>query len=490
MTPEEYERWHVRTCARCGRRAAKSAEWSDGPICRTCYERAMRVRGRCPGCRTDRLLPGRNDAGAPVCRDCAGIVRNFFCDRCGFEGLLLGGRLCERCTLAETLGRLLDDGTGRVAPSLQPLVTALLEMDRPKSRLIWLRNPNVVRLLRDLATGTVPLTHDGLHQEAPWRTVVHLRDLLMESGVLPRVDRQLMLYQRWLTERLAAIEDPDHRRHLQHFAIWHQMRRLRSKAEKGPLGRSQTSQTKQEITQAGAFLTWLADRGRTIEHCQQADLDAWHTEKLATRRPAQTFLRWCMKTSRMSRLTLPPQVINQDQAPLHQHRRLAILRRALNDDSLPLRARVAAALVLLYAQPVTRIVRLTVDDVLDDGATVAVRLGDPPSPLPEPVADLMRAYIQSRRHLPYASSRSSQWLFPGRQPGQPMNPVSLQVHLREIGVPPQRGRTSAIRQLVLQAPAPVIAKALGYHDKTATRLVTEAGGTWSRYAPGNHERRR
>jgi hypothetical protein len=48
---------------------------------------------------------------------------------------------------------------------------------------------------------------------------------------------------------------------------------------------------------------------------------------------------------------------------------------------------------------------------------------------------------------------------------------------REIGVPPQRGRTTAIRQLVLQAPVPVIAKALGYHDKTATRLVTEAGGT-------------
>jgi hypothetical protein len=137
-----------------------------------------------------------------------------------------------------------------------------------------------------------------------------------------------------------------------------------------------------------------------------------------------------------------------------------------------------------------RIVRLTIDDVTDDETTVTVHLGDPPSPLPEPVADLMRAYMQSCQQLPYASSRSSQWLLPGRQPGQPMNQVSLQVRLREIGVPPQRGRTSAIRQLVLQAPAPVIAKALGYHDKTATRLVTEAGGTWSRYAPGDHERRR
>jgi hypothetical protein len=103
--------------------------------------RAMHVRSHCPGCRADRLLPGRDAAGTPICRDCQGIVRDFFCDRCGFEGLLLGGRLCERCTLADTLGRLLNDGTDRVAPSLQPLVTVLLKMDRPKSRLIWLRNP-------------------------------------------------------------------------------------------------------------------------------------------------------------------------------------------------------------------------------------------------------------------------------------------------------------------------------------------------------------
>lgn len=26
------------------------------------------------------------------------------------------------------------------------------------------------------------------------------------------------------------------------------------------------------------------------------------------------------------------------------------------------------------------------------------------------------------------------------------------------------------------------------HDKTTTCLVTEAGGTWSRYAPGDHTR--
>ncbi|MEU9487443.1 hypothetical protein AB0D83_27925 [Streptomyces decoyicus] len=35
---------------------------------------------------------------------------------------------------------------------------------------------------------------------------------------------------------------------------------------------------------------------------------------------------------------------------------------------------------------------------------------------------------------------------------------------------------------------PVISKALGYHDKTTTRLVTEVGGSWARYASGDHTR--
>jgi hypothetical protein len=46
--------------------------------------------------------------------------------------------------------------------------------------------------------------------------------------------------------------------------------------------------------------------------------------------------------------------------------------------------------------------------------------------------------------------------------------------------------TSAIRQLVLQAPAPVIAQALGYHDKSITRIATDAGAPWKHYDPGAH----
>ena len=69
-----------------------------------------------------------------------------------------------------------------------------------------------------------------------------------------------------------------------------------------------------------------------------------------------------------------------------------------------------------------------------------------------------------------------------------MNPGTLRDALRKLGVPAEKGRTSAIRQLVLQAPAPVIAQALGYHDKSTTRIATEAGAPWKNYAPGDHTR--
>lgn len=54
----------------------------------------------------------------------------------------------------------------------------------------------------------------------------------------------------------------------------------------------------------------------------------------------------------------------------------------LTRGDLPLRPRVAAIIVLLYAQPLSRVARLTIDDVIHDGDQVLLRLGDPPSPPP------------------------------------------------------------------------------------------------------------
>jgi site-specific recombinase XerD len=175
-------------------------------------------------------------------------------------------------------------------------------------------------------------------------------------------------------------------------------------------------------------------------------------------------------------------------APLAQHQRLALLRQLVNRDDMPLQDRVAAMLVLLYAQPLTRITRLGTDDVRHEDGEVLVRLGDPPSPVPAPFAGMLLDYLGQRPNTMTATNPDSRWLFPGRRAGQPMTPETLELRLRHLAFPTQRGRTAAIRHLVLQTPAPVVARMLGYHDDTTAQLAAEAGGTWRRYAPGDHLR--
>ncbi|MEU3529158.1 hypothetical protein AB0E62_35795 [Streptomyces sp. NPDC038707] len=87
-----------------------------------------------------------------------------------------------------------------------------------------------------------------------------------------------------------------------------------------------------------------------------------------------------------------------------------------------------------------------------------------------------------------ATNPASRWLFPGRRAVQPFRPDHLSALLNKVGVPAAAARGAAIRQQLLEMPAPVVAEALGYHDKTTTRLPNETGGAWSRYAPGDHTR--
>jgi len=69
-----------------------------------------------------------------------------------------------------------------------------------------------------------------------------------------------------------------------------------------------------------------------------------------------------------------------------------------------------------------------------------------------------------------------------------MDVTTIRKRLRKIGIPTRDGRSAAIRQVVLQAPAPVVAQMLGFHDDTTTRLAADMGTPWIKYAPGDHSR--
>jgi hypothetical protein len=320
------------------------------------------------------------------------------------------------------LRAILHDGNGRIRPELLPFFDGFRTMSNPRAGIQWIRRPHVHQMLRTLADPATPITHQTLDTLSPWRSVAYLRDLLMLHHVLPPADRHLMLFERWLRDTLAKITDPDHQQLVTRFATWHILHRLRRFTERKPVTEQQTGRARIDIRQAIAFLNWLSQRDRDLPNCGQADIDAWYAGAYTARRLTHAFLRWAMKIRLLPRLTLPHHATTNP-APISQHQRLATLRRLLTEEEIPLLTRVAATIVLLYAQPLTRILRLTIDDVSHHDGQVSLRLGDPSTPVPQPFADLLLQHLNQRLNLTPATNQHSRWLFPGRRGGQPSRPA-------------------------------------------------------------------
>lgn len=474
-------------CVRCGRLPGWLHRWPEGVVCSTCRNDALEVQGRCASCGAQRMTPGIAAGGGRLCVDCAGIPGNFFCIRCGHEGLRQRDHVRRRCILTEMLRDVLDDGSGQISSTLRPLFDRLRQVERPLGCQTWLRQEHVQRMLRSLPRGRTPLTHEGLSTLGAPRTVAYLRDLLMKYGLLPARDRHLLMFESWLAGHLAAVDDAEQRKLLNQYATWDVLRKLRESAARGSLGPSRDSTARDRLRKATEFLMFLSGRSRTAAQCTQADLDAWHAEHRLARRHAQQFLRWCIRTGNMPRLTIP-NISTRNPAPLDQHRRITLIRRAVTDEQIPVMDRVTAMLLLLYAQPITRIVQLTLDDISHHDGQVLLRLGDPPTPVPEPFAILLLGYAAARPNTKTATNPDGRWLFPGRRAGRPIHPSTIEKRLRDRGFAPGRARTSAIRHLVLQAPAPVVASMLGYNNESLTVIAAQAAGPWRRYAPGDHRR--
>jgi len=468
------------TCSRCRQSGPRrGVSWPEGYVCRRCYQQATRRRGRCAGCGNEHLLPGLDAAGTPICTSCAGITQDLTCSRCGQQDEPHRRRRCARCCLREDLTVLLEDGTGQVRPELTGLLEAIVGQPRPRGALIWLRNPDVTRLLTGLARRQLELTHATFDADPGGRTAMHLRELLVRHGALPPVDRTIVLFQNWLATTLPSYS-PATARLLGSFARWHHLRRMRELAEHGRLKPGTALTARQQITVAGQLLTHLETLGIAASQARQSDLDAWLADGASTRYTARTFIVWAVRARHLPALRFPHRSANGTPV-LSQDERLALLRRFLTTDHEPVAYLLAAVLLLLYAQP-TRLVRLRRDDLVGADGTATLRLGEEPVVLPAPVAALLRRHLDSRSNISTAANAGSPWLFPGYRAGQPLHQSYLMTQLREAGVPLLAARNSALRQLVPDMPPAVAAQALGYSPQIAEAHARQAGATWSPYA--------
>lgn len=472
-------------CVRCGVERPVSARWDEGPVCERCYRAALHRRGRCAGCHQQRRLIAPAGPDADRCADCAGVALpgNHVCADCGIEDRLYERGRCVGCSLKQRTGALLADAHGQLPAALVPIHDAIVAARQPYAALNWLRDSASAAILAQLADGQFDVSHGALDAHPNSRAANYLRRMLIAHGVLADRDDQLVDTETWVGDLLATIDRPQDRRLIATYATWRVLRRLRARAERTDRPRTVTRHARDQLTAAAGLLDWLADRGLTLEQTRQGDIDTWLTAGPSAYR-ARDFIGWAAEHGHCRPLTIATTSAITGTV-MHPDQRLEILDRLLDDDTLELTDRVAGSLLLAYAQPLSRIVALTLDQIGrdDNGRVTTIRFGNDPIDLPEPLARLLEALIDTPRgYVGIRSPNPSPWLLPGGTPGRPLTASHLGVRLGRLGIDARAGRRAAVLHLAAQVPAAVLADLLHIAPATAVRWVNDAGGDWSRYA--------
>ena len=468
-------------CDRCGRSAGKlRSRWPEGGICGTCFHTAVRTTRTCPSCGHHGMLPGLN-GDQPICRRCAGIPTDLDCHRCGTEAEhYRRGGICARCALRDDLTVLLAPA-GTPHPALARLLEVLVGVDRPESVHTWKRRPAVRALLAGLGDGSLDLTHEAFDAADGGAAVGHLRDLLVHHGLLPHRDRDLARFEAWLQTRLDATEPAWARRILERYGRWHHLPAIRRHLARGASAEARVHLAKQELTEIEKLLAWLDEQDTTLPDCSQAQLDRWITAGPSTRSAIRPFLGWARRHQLAPRdLELARRLARRTPTTTHEDR-ISWLRRCLLDEPDTLAYRVAAALLLLYALPITRVAALRREQIVTTPVGTTIMLGDEPAAVPAPFAELLHDHLAQPPHRRVTNTGTA-WVFPGVRAGQHLHPNTMLIRLRELGIDLRGIRNTVLRDLVQQVPPPIVASQLGYSPNTIQRHADQAAQPLEHYA--------
>jgi hypothetical protein len=355
----------------------------------------------------------------------------------------------------------------------------------------WCRRALRAWFLRAIAHAQVPLTHEGIGWLSPWRSVIYVRDLLVASGILPQVDRFLFLFEQWLPVWLEEVPDPEHRKISQRYATWHTLRRLRAVAKTEPIGHYRHQLARKQLRVAASFPRRpYPARDRPLGVHPSPTLTLVRARHAIAHDGAASVPALGDQGQKHVQADTPSDTASAAPTPIGPLQRLELIRRIQAGDGMDLTEGVIALLVLLYAQPLPKITRLTVDDITVDDGQMLIRLSDPPAPVPPPFDQIISQYLAARPNLTTCDQSGQPMAVPGRRAGQPLHPTTMRLRFNNLGIPDLSGRSRVLREMLLHAPPSVVASMLGYTPNRAGAIAAEAGATWKHYAPGDHTRTR
>jgi len=466
-------------CARCGRTRVISAYWPAGAICEACYRYARFFGGPCPRCERDRILTGSDAGGRAICGPCAGAPEPA-CRRCGDEdrGVFASGR-CDRCALELRVDAILPAGSIAFAT----LRTILCSTDSPRQVIRWLISAHSAKLLARMGSSDEAVTHELLDRFPQGHIEVYLRSALVNAGVLPERHEGVERVSVWLEQLL--VGRPQEARLLRPFTHWVLLRKARRRADRrghdasGPGLRSQ-------IYVVLEFLAWLDKHGLTLAALAQEHVDDWLVSRPPGRRlEVGPFLKWAAQRGLTDKHVLPSHASQRgpNQILMTDEERWQQLRSCVEDASIPLEARVAGALALLYGLTVARVRRLrSVDIQCSEGGDVFLKVGRQPLLIPPRIASILQLLATSPRRRSLLPIDGQSWLFPGLVPGEPLSSQAIGDLLqRHLGVRGNAGRHGALIALAAELPSPVLADLLGLTVKTAQKWASYTQPDWGAY---------
>jgi len=335
-------------------------------------------------------------------------------------------------------------------------------------------------VLADVAAGRLALTHEALDAHPRPQAADSLRHVLVANGALPPRDEGVARTERWATDLIATLAQPQDRRLAKPYTTWRVLRRLRRSAAQHPRPRTYTANAHVRLRAAVDFLTWLADQNLTLADCRQPDVDLW-LETGPAAGNVRDFLIWAAEHKHCRTLHVAPPPRNNGTAT-EPEQRWEQITQLLHDETIDLTDRVAGCLLLLYGQQLSRIAAMTTDQVTEYDGTVVVRFGRDEINLPDKLGQALLELVRTGRPYTGVGSPNTRWLFPGLLPSKPITASRLGERLRRLGIAAQPGRRSTMIHLAAHLTAAVLADLLNLAPTTAVRWMHQAGADWTRYA--------
>jgi len=322
------------------------------------------------------------------------------------------------------------------------------------------------------------LTHEILDGLPAGRTSDYVRSLLVEHGALPSRDERLTRFQAWAATALERITTADHRKVISRFLRWNLDKRLLSMS---PVTDSAFLRAKQSLTVTIEFCNWLAAEHNTgMDQLTQAHIDLWQSTGPTTREHIARFIRWAIK-SRLIPADLEVTPHRRGTAPrMPITEQNAVIEKVAHQQTLHPRDRLAAILVIVFAQRMEDVAVLTWDRVTITAEAATITLADTPIELPPPLDEPLRALAASNYNKQTAAHPKSPWIFRGYRPGMHLTPTHLRNHLRPV-LASLEARLGTLNELTQTTPIAILAETLGYSPQTLEAHAKASASTYSRY---------